>query len=219
MLPYTPPTDPYLDILYQDEHILIADKQSGILTVPGRGPEKKDCLISRIQETFPTAEVVHRLDMETSGLVIFALSKSVQSNLGRQFQERKVSKTYHAIVAGCPTSENGQIALPLITDWPNRPRQKVDFETGKPSETLWECVERAETCSLFRLTPVTGRSHQLRVHMAEIGHPILGDRLYAPTDIVKQRNRLQLHASQISFFHPVTGDATVFKSVSPLTLS
>lgn len=217
MLPYTPPTDPYLDIIYQDEHILIADKQSGILTVPGRGPEKKDCLISRIQETFPTAEVVHRLDMETSGLVIFALSKSVQSDLGRQFQDRNVSKTYHAIVAGCPETANGCISLPLIADWPNRPRQKVDFEIGKPSETLWECIDRAETRSLFRLTPITGRSHQLRVHMAEIGHPILGDRLYAPEGIFKERSRLQLHASHIQLSHPVSGDD--ISCISPLPFS
>ncbi len=206
MLPYTPPTDPYLDVVYQDEHILIADKQSGLLTVPGRGPEKQDCLISRIQETFPTAEVVHRLDMETSGLVIFALSKPIQSNLGRQFQERKVHKTYHAVVAGCPTATSGCISLPLITDWPNRPRQKVDFDIGKPSETLWECIDCTETYSLIRLTPITGRSHQLRVHMAEIGHPILGDRLYAPEEIFNERARLQLHASHIQFTHPVSGD-------------
>ncbi len=218
MLPYTPPTDPYLDIVYQDEHILIANKQSGILTVPGRGPDKQDCLISRIQESCPTAEVVHRLDLDTSGLVIFALSKSVQSDLGRQFQERRVSKTYHAIVAGCPENTTGRISLPLIADWPNRPRQKVDFDVGKPSETLWECIKTDEVHSLVRLTPITGRSHQLRVHMAEIGHPILGDRLYAPEDIFNQRTRLQLHASHIQLSHPISGDDISCSSSLPFEL-
>ena len=218
MLPYTPPTNPWLSVVYLGAEILIVDKQSGLLTVPGRGPEKQDCLISRIQESFPSAEVVHRLDMETSGLVIFALSKTVQSNLGRQFQDRKVKKTYHAIVAGRPDTPRGRISLPLITDWPNRPRQKVDFEIGKPSETLWECIESDGINSLFQLTPITGRSHQLRVHLKEIGHPILGDRLYAPDEIFKRRNRLQLHASHIQLSHPRTDEEIVFNSDIPFSL-
>ncbi|WP_169569012.1 RluA family pseudouridine synthase [Sneathiella limimaris] len=207
---YTPPQEPYAPVLFCDDHILIANKPSGLLTVPGRGPEKADCLYSRLQKQFPTVEVVHRLDMETSGIVLFALSKRAQSHLGKAFQQREVYKVYHALVSGYPKEQSGLIDLALIADWPNRPKQKVDPEKGKPALTKWQILEKREACSLIRLMPFTGRSHQLRVHMQAIGHPILGDALYAPPEIIKLADRLQLHASFLSFTHPITHERVEF---------
>ncbi len=207
--------DPYLDILYIDDDLIVANKQSGLLTVPGRGEDKQDCLIHRVQTQFPTATIVHRLDMQTSGIVVIALNKKAQSNLGRSFQEREVHKNYLAWVSGCPEMESGCIDLPLITDWPNRPRQKVDFELGKPSITNWEIISKQNDRALLSLTPITGRSHQLRVHLAEIGHPILGDPLYATIEALEMAPRLLLHASTLAFPHPRSGDRISFKSDVP----
>lgn len=204
---YKPPADKGLDILYQDDFILALNKPSGLLSVPGKGIDKQDSLSFRVQKLFPQAEIVHRLDMPTSGIMLMALSKPLQRDLSQLFQSRNISKTYLAVVSGHPDPSKGSINLPLITDWPNRPRQKVDFELGKTSETSYEVlsVDKQLNTSHVKLTPITGRSHQLRVHMTAIGHPILGDELYASESIRTASSRLLLHAQDICFIHPVTG--------------
>ena len=204
---YPPPPAAALDLIYQDEHLLVLDKPSGLLSVPGRGADKQDSLATRVQAEFPDALIVHRLDMETSGLLVMARSKTVQSRLARQFQERRMHKTYQAVVAGCPAAEQGEIDLPLITDWPNRPRQMVDYRHGKPSRTryqrlTWDAATQSSRIALF---PITGRSHQLRVHLQALGHPILGDSLYGTETSRAQAERLLLHARALRFRHPVMG--------------
>ena len=174
-------------------------KPSGLLSVPGRGAEKADCVAARLG-----ALTVHRLDMETSGVMVLARTSEAQSALSRQFEARTVEKAYEAVVAGRVLADAGEVDLPLITDWPNRPRQKVCFETGKPSLTRWRVVRRGDASTRMALMPVTGRSHQLRVHMAELGHPILGDSLYAPPDVKAAAPRLLLHAETLAFEHPST---------------
>jgi len=209
---YSPPPETDLHIYFQDSDLLVVEKPSGLLSVPGRGPEKQDCLQSRLHKQIPDVLTVHRLDMETSGLMVYALSPDIHRDLSKQFQERVVRKTYQAIVAGIPSVAEGRIDLPLITDWPNRPRQMVCFEKGKPSLTLWKIAARFDDCSLIELTPVTGRSHQLRVHMKKIGHPILGDSLYAPEIYRKKAPRLMLHALELGFIHPRSGQELSFRS-------
>lgn len=206
MQPYDPPMTPFLEVIHADSSIVIINKQSGLLTVPGRGENKKDCLLSRVQTEFPSALTVHRLDMQTSGLVIFALNKGAQSTLGRLFEARQIHKRYCAWIAGCPLENSGVIDLPISADWPNRPRQKIDFDVGKPSTTRWEVIERKNDRSYVLLYPLTGRSHQLRIHLQEIGHPILGDPLYG-NDVNRQMaSRLLLHADYLNFNHPETNE-------------
>lgn len=202
---YNPPNTE-IPILYQDDHLLLVNKPSGLLSVPGKTPEKHDCLISRVQVHFPDALIVHRLDMSTSGLMILALGKSMHRSLSILFQERQVAKSYLAKVEGRLSLSQGVIDLPLITDWPNRPKQKVDFLIGKPSQTYYEVLayDDEQASSLVKLTPITGRSHQLRVHMLELGHAILGDELYAPIQAYNKAPRLLLHAEYLAFTHPVT---------------
>lgn len=212
---YAPPMTPYLEILHTSKAFIIANKQSGLLTVPGRGEEKQDCLFSRVLTTYDDVLVVHRLDMATSGLVIFARSKEVQGYFGRLFQERQISKTYHAIVEGVPSQQNGVIDYPLSPDWPNRPKQKIDLENGKKAETNWFLLKTNNGKSLIKLLPKTGRSHQLRVHMAEFGYPILGDKLYATDSAIKAATRLMLHASKLEFLHPLDGQSVAFTSPPP----
>ena len=194
-------------ILYQDEHLLIIRKPSMLLSVPGRHPLNHDCVISRLQKHFPTARMVHRLDLDTSGLMIIPLSKEVQAHIGRQFEQRTVNKTYTAIVYGIVEENEGSIELPLITDWPNRPRQKVCHETGKWALTQFKVLERDENhfCTRILFKPVTGRSHQLRIHARELGHPILGCDLYAHPQAYEKSTRLLLHATDIEFKHPMSG--------------
>ena len=201
LLEYTPPTEP-LDITYQDEHILIANKPAGLLSVPGRLPEHRDSLWSRLKELYPESEVVHRLDMATSGLMLFALTKDAERHLKKQFQYRLTHKIYYARVWGIVEQDEGIIDLPLICDWPNRPRQKVCYEHGKPSQTHFKVVKREAYSTVVELFPVTGRSHQLRVHMLELGHPILGDEFYAHPEAQRLSERLQLHSAELSFYHP-----------------
>jgi tRNA pseudouridine32 synthase/23S rRNA pseudouridine746 synthase len=205
---YQPPPDRGLDILYRDEHLIILNKPSGLLSVPGRGEERRDSLAVRVQREFPQALVVHRLDMPTSGLMLMALSVEAQSVMGRLFQQRKVEKQYLAVVAGRPDPIQGEVDLPLITDWPNRPRQRVDHDIGKAALTRYTLLEydpRSDTSRVL-LEPHTGRSHQLRVHMKEIGHPILGDELYAPPRWHAAAPRLLLHAERLDFAHPLSGE-------------
>jgi tRNA pseudouridine32 synthase/23S rRNA pseudouridine746 synthase len=217
---YLPPMSPYLDIIYQDDDIVVLNKASGILSVPGRLPEHQDCLQNRVQRVLPTATVVHRLDMATSGVMIMALNKPAHVAISRQFEQRKTQKSYLARVWGLVEQSEGSVDLPLISDWPNRPKQKVDHENGKKSLTHYRVLsyksstdEQAST--FLELTPITGRSHQLRVHMLALGHPILGDKLYAPKDALIMRKRLQLHALTLSLFHPSTEQAITFNAPCP----
>jgi len=212
---YNPPTDPYLTVLYSDEDILVIDKPSGILSVPGRTPDLADCLHSRAKESFSHATVVHRLDRATSGIMVMALNKKAHVHLSEQFAARETDKTYVARVWGNIKDEAGTVDLPLICDWPNRPKQMVDFKRGKPSITDWKVIEREDNITRVRLYPKTGRSHQLRVHMLSLGHPILGDDFYAEGDAYDAAERLQLHAETLSFKHPVTLEKCSFESPCP----
>lgn len=202
--PYCPPKGP-LSVIHADAHLIAIDKPSGLLSVPGRGPEKADCAITRVQALYPDALTVHRLDMDTSGLLLFARGKEAQRALSIQFEKGQVDKRYIADVWGTPTPASGLIDLPLITDWPNRPRQKVDHEIGKPSQTEYEVNGAHPSGTRVTLKPLTGRSHQLRVHMAELSCPILGDDLYAHQQALNAAPRLCLHAAHLSLTHPDTG--------------
>ena len=200
MEPYNPPMDPWLVILYQDEHIMVVNKPSGLLSVPGRLEEHKDSVMTRIQRDYPQAESVHRLDMATSGVIVVALNKAAERELKRQFW-------------GHPAQAEGLVDLPLICDWPNRPKQKVCHETGKAAQTEYEVLEYApDNTARVLLKPITGRSHQLRVHMLAMGHPILGDRFYAPPEALALAPRLQLHAQTLTITHPAFGNAMTFKA-------
>jgi tRNA pseudouridine32 synthase/23S rRNA pseudouridine746 synthase len=201
---YQPPPDTGLDILYEDADLLALNKPAGLLSVPGRGADKQDSLASRVQAEFPQAMIVHRLDMETSGLMLMARSPDMHRLLNEQFAKRQVHKRYVAVVDGLPPSVQGVIDLPLLTDWPNRPRQKVDFLQGKASQTRYRLLSHCASnlTSRLALEPVTGRSHQLRVHLQYLGHPILGDRLYAPPEALAKAGRLLLHAESLRLLHP-----------------
>lgn len=200
---YSPPQDP-LVILHEDAEVLLVDKPAGLLSVPGKGPELADCLLARIQAAFPDALLVHRLDRDTSGVMIFALTRHAQRHLGLQFEKRMTQKTYVARVWGVPAQKTGTVDLPLIVDWPNRPLQKVDHETGKPAQTDWRVLKEEGETARVRLQPKTGRSHQLRVHMMALGHPILGDPFYA-TGPARDFPRLMLHSQELRFKHPQGG--------------
>lgn len=209
---YAPPTDP-LKIIFQDNDLLIVDKPAGLLSVPGR--ELPDSLQSRLKDMFPESLLVHRLDMATSGLMVFARNKVAQRHLGLQFERRHTTKTYLAEVASNIEANSGRINLPLIADWPNRPRQMVSWEHGKPSLTDWEVIERNEGKTRLALYPITGRSHQLRVHCWAIGHPILGDRIYAQDKVFEAAPRLLLHAWKLGLRHPTGGAPIEFESRCP----
>lgn len=215
---YSPPQNP-LDILYVDDQVLVVNKPAGLLSVPGKGPEKADCLIARLLVLHPQVLLVHRLDTDTSGVMVFAMNKEAQGALGQQFEKRQTKKVYLARLWGRLSPEEGQVDLPLIVDWPNRPRQYVNHETGRPAQTDWRVVKhspaeakRPET--RVRLMPLTGRSHQLRVHMAALGHPILGDPLYAGGE-AQDYPRLMLHAESLRFRHPDTGKSMTHSAPCP----
>lgn len=212
---YSPPTSPWLTVLYQDNDLIILDKAAGLLSVPGRAPEHKDSLALRVQRALPTATIVHRLDMATSGLMVMALNKEAHRSLSRQFQERETHKIYYAKVLGIPKEQQGEIKLPLRCDWPNRPRQMVDHEQGKAAHTHWQVESCANGNAMIRLRPITGRSHQLRVHMQSLGHAILGDQLYASEAGLNNQARLLLHAHQLDFSHPSTQEKMSFTSPVP----
>lgn len=212
MEPYNPPLDPWLHILYQDEHIMVVNKPSGLLSVPGRLEEYKDSVMTRIQRDFPQAESVHRLDMATSGVIVVALTKAAERELKRQFREREPAKQYVARVWGHPAAEQGMIDLPLICDWPNRPKQMVSVELGKPAQTEYQVLAYdADNSARVQLKPITGRSHQLRVHLLALGHPILGDRFYAHPEALAMAPRLQLHAESLTITHPAFGNSMTFR--------
>ena len=201
--PYNPPQDP-LDILHEDSHIIAVNKPSGLLSVPGKGEHLADCLMTRVQAVFPDALLVHRLDRDTSGVIVFALTAHAQRSLSMQFEKRTTKKTYVARVQGRVAEKTGTVDLPLIVDWPNRPLQKVCHETGKPAVTDWRVLKQDDEETRVRLSPKTGRSHQLRVHMLAIGHPILGDPLYAP-ETTEAYPRLMLHSEELRINHPESG--------------
>ncbi|WP_050930374.1 RluA family pseudouridine synthase [Aestuariivita boseongensis] len=207
---YHPPTGP-LDLLYEDAHLIAVNKPAGLLSVPGRGDHLRDCLLTRLQAAFPDALLVHRLDRDTSGVMVFALTPHAQRSLSKEFELRKAKKTYVARVWGRLTPTTGTVDLPLIVDWPNRPKQMVDHENGKPAVTDWKVVKDSETETRVRLFPRTGRSHQLRVHMLALGHPILGDPLYA-TGEAKAHPRLMLHSEELRISHPESGKGLKFRA-------
>jgi tRNA pseudouridine32 synthase/23S rRNA pseudouridine746 synthase len=212
--PYTPPDTP-LSILHADGAILVVDKPSGLLSVPGKGEHLADCLMARIQRVFPDALLVHRLDRDTSGVMVFALTPQAQRHLGLQFERRHMRKVYVARVWGHPEADEGLIDLPLKVDWPNRPLQHVDHAEGRPAQTEWRVVRReADGTARLRLNPLTGRSHQLRVHLREIGHPILGDPFYA-TGPARDFPRLMLHAESLRLRHPEGGKGLTFSVKCP----
>jgi tRNA pseudouridine32 synthase / 23S rRNA pseudouridine746 synthase len=202
-------------VLYADDALVVVDKPAGLLAVPGRGEQRQDCVAARVQCRFPDALVVHRLDQATSGLMVLARGAEAQRTLSRAFAERRVAKHYTAIVGGLLVGAAGTIELPLAADWPNRPHQQVDAVHGKPSITHWRvlsCDAAADTTRV-ELAPLTGRSHQLRVHLRAIGHPIVGDVLYAPPALAAPR--LMLHASGLALPHPCDARRLNFSSITP----
>ncbi|MGB7242103.1 MAG: RluA family pseudouridine synthase [Sulfitobacter sp.] len=210
---YAPPNYP-LNILHEDADVVLVDKPAGLLSVPGRGPHLADCLISRLQVAFPDALLVHRLDRDTSGVMVFALTPHAQRDLNAQFRERRTRKTYVADVSGVPAASKGTIDLPLIVDWPNRPLQMVCHDTGKPAQTDWTLIKDKGDTARLRLIPKTGRTHQLRVHMLSMGHPILGDPFYA-TGAAANYPRMMLHSEELRFNHPQSGRSMKQRSKAP----
>jgi tRNA pseudouridine32 synthase/23S rRNA pseudouridine746 synthase len=195
--------------------MVVADKPAGLLSVPGRGADKQDCLVTRVRAEFPDALTVHRLDMATSGLIVLGRGTEAQRALSAAFRERRVDKRYVAVAAGQVVADEGEVDLPLIADWPNRPRQKIDHDRGKPSLTRYRVVTREGGRTRVELEPVTGRSHQLRVHMMALGYPIIGDIFYAPPQVAALSDRLLLHAERLTVPHPGTGDKMTFASPAP----
>ncbi len=210
---YSPPDDP-LVVLHEDAQVLLVDKPAGLLSVPGKGPHLADCLLARVQTAFPDALLVHRLDRDTSGVMIFALTPHAQRHLGLQFEKRMTRKTYEARIWGVPAEKSGEINLPLIVDWPNRPRQMVCHETGKPAQTEWRVIRDEGATARVRLMPKTGRSHQLRVHMLALGHPILGDPFYADGP-ARAYARMMLHSKELRFNHPDGGRSVKVSAPTP----
>jgi len=217
----TPFIVPYCDrpvpVLFADDHLLVVDKPHGLLSVPGRDPANRDCVPARLREEFGELYIVHRLDLDTSGLMLLARTPDAHRHLNRQFEQRAVSKYYEALVWGLPAADEGEINLPICVDWPNRPRKIIDYENGKPSQTFYRVMQRDEARGIARveLKPITGRSHQLRVHLAEIGHPILGCPFYAHEQARAASDRLTLHARNLSVTHPVSGEPLSFEAPTP----
>lgn len=207
------PLDAPVDLLYEDEAFLVLNKPAGLLSVPGR--IARDCLEARVQARWPDSRIVHRLDMATSGVIIMAKGKEMLAALGLQFEKRRTTKRYIAVVAGSVGADSGTIDLPLRCDWPNRPLQMVCHERGKSALTHFVVMERGSDRTRLALTPVTGRSHQLRVHLRELGHPILGDEWYADEEAKARAPRLLLHAETLGFFHPKTGEPVAFSAPVP----
>ncbi len=210
---YAPPQEP-LHFLHHDHEVLLVDKPAGLLSVPGKGPHLADCLITRVQAVFPDALLIHRLDRDTSGVMIFALTRHAQRHLGLQFEKRMTKKTYVARVWGEMKERTGTVDLPLIVDWPNRPLQMVDHENGKQAVTDWRVVRTNDGETRVRMMPKTGRSHQLRVHMLSLGHPILGDPFYAQGP-ARDYPRMMLHSETLQFRHPDGGKGTRITAKCP----
>jgi len=204
--PYlVPHSQEEIAILYEDDDLLLVRKPHLLLSIPGRHPLNKDCLITRLQQRYASASIVHRLDLDTSGIMVIPLNKACHAHISRQFQLRAVAKSYHAIVYGAVAHDSGEIDLPIARDWNNRPRQKICYQRGKAALTRYRVLQREEDRTRLLLQPVTGRSHQLRIHLRELGHPILGCDMYAHEEALGMADRLLLHATTLAFEHPVTG--------------
>jgi tRNA pseudouridine32 synthase/23S rRNA pseudouridine746 synthase len=212
---YQPPMEPYLSVIYVDDDILVIDKPSGLLSVAGKAAALADCLAVRAAERYPGARIVHRLDKDTSGVMVLGLSKRAISGLGIQFEKRQTKKAYVARVWGDLDGDTGRVDLPLAVDWENKPRQRVDLEQGRVAQTDWRVLAREPGITRVALVPRTGRTHQLRVHMMAIGHPILGDAFYATGAAKMAADRLQLHAEELSFTHPGDGRMRDFLVPAP----
>ena len=211
LIEYNPPQEPWLDLVYRDDYIAVVNKPSGLLSVPGNQPQYYDSAMSRVKEKYGFCEPAHRLDMATSGILLFALSKAADRELKRQFREREPKKYYQALVWGHLEQDHGVVELPLICDWENRPRQKICFERGKRAVTFYDVLQRyPNNTTRVKLTPITGRSHQLRLHMLALGHPILGDKFYAHPQAKALSLRLCLHAESLQIQHPITGKTMEF---------
>jgi len=204
-----------IEVLFADDAIVVANKPSGLLSVPGLGPRNQDCLVARLQADHPGARIVHRLDQHTSGVIVLAMHADAHRTLSRQFEDRLVEKRYVAIVHGVINQDEGAIDLPMRKDMTRKSRHIIDHEQGKPALTHWRALERMTDRTRIALFPKTGRSHQLRVHLHAIGHPILGDDLYAPPEVVALAPRLMLHAEMLAFTHPVTSERMRFESPAP----
>ncbi len=204
-----------LQVLYEDVDVIVVSKPSGLLSVPGRGAHMADCVEARARMLHDDAMIVHRLDQATSGVMVLARNPLAHRTLSRQFELRQIGKVYLARVWGAMAQDRGVVDAPLMRDWPNRPRQMIDFELGRPAVTAWQVLERESNATRLRLVPTTGRTHQLRVHMLSLGHPILGDQLYAHELARSAVPRLQLHAQSIAFRHPVSGRDMTFEDASP----
>lgn len=211
---YHPPLDPYLSIVHRDDDVLVLDKPSGLLSVPGRHPALADSLTSRLQRAFPQAKLIHRLDKDTSGLVLASLTRTAHAKVAAQFEARTIRKSYVAEVWGRPTEQHGLINLPLAPDPDARPRHRVDYEHGKPALTKWRVLSTGHKSTRLQLIPVTGRTHQLRVHLKAIGHVILGDEFYAEGEALRAADRLLLHAETLSIQHP-NGSGVSFSVPAP----
>lgn len=206
---YNPPLEPYISILHRDESLLVLDKPSGLLSVPGRDPALADSLATRVQKQFPSALMINRLDKDTSGIVLMSLNKKAHAAIASQFESWMTKKIYQAIVWGAVTGVSGDIDLPLAIDPDNKPRHRVDPDNGRPSQTQWRVLERLPLpATRLELRPLTGRTHQLRVHLKALGHPILGDEFYASGEALAASERLLLHAEELSFQHPDGHDVT-----------
>ena len=211
LIDYDPPQEPWLDLVYRDDYIAVVNKPSGLLSVPGNQPQYYDSAMSRVKEKYGFCEPAHRLDMATSGILLLALSKAADRELKRQFREREPKKYYQALVWGHVEQDHGVVELPLICDWENRPRQKICFERGKRAVTFYDVLQRyPNNTTRVKLTPITGRSHQLRLHMLALGHPILGDKFYAHPQAKALSPRLCLHAESLQIQHPITGETMEF---------
>ncbi len=204
-----------IPVLYHDDYIVVLDKPTGLLSVKGIGLDKIDCLAVRVASAIEGALIVHRLDMDTSGAIVMARDADTHRELSRQFHDREVEKVYVAEVGGLVKDDYGCIDIPIRKDLDHPPTQCVDFEQGKPSQTRWKVLQRKENSTRLELRPITGRSHQLRIHLRELGHPILGDDLYAPPELQAMSNRLMLHAQSLTFTHPKSGDRRMLTSACP----
>jgi tRNA pseudouridine32 synthase/23S rRNA pseudouridine746 synthase len=217
----TPYIVPYCDrplpVLFSDAYLLVVDKPHGLLSVPGRDPANRDCVPSRLHSEFGELRIVHRLDLDTSGIMVLARTLEAHRHLNRQFEQRQVEKYYEALVWGLPNDDEGEINLPICVDWPNRPRKIVDYVNGKAAQTFYSVLDRDSGRNITRLVlkPITGRSHQLRVHLAEIGHPILGCPFYAHEQALAASERLTLHARSLKLTHPISGEALLFEAPTP----
>lgn len=204
-----------LSVIHADSRIVVFDKPSGLLSVPGIGPEKADCLVARAQGDYPGCRIVHRLDRDTSGVIVLARDAAAHRMLSMQFQERQVDKCYEALVLGTPEADEGLVDAAIRKDLERPPRQCIDPERGRPSQTHWRVMARGDGSARLALSPRTGRSHQLRVHLLSIGHPILGDDLYAPPEALDMAERLCLHATALAVRHPESDQRVSFESKAP----